>query len=143
VTDAEGLTRFIREAAKIEPDLARWTAAAVWRGLPASRRRRIRDDLLRQAARLLPPVSAWRKAHLLAELARRPGARSGVGTAAGLVAMAGAIYCPERRDREQLSASQAFRILAVSRMSPIEMEAPADVLSMLGISQEREDEQHE
>jgi hypothetical protein len=121
MTDAEGIQRFVREAAKFDPELARWLAAAIWAGLSASRRRRVRDDLLREAAGLLPPVSVWQKARLLADLARRAGSRPGVSTAAGLVALATEVYCPERRDRE-LSRSQIFRVL-VSRISTMEMEA--------------------
>lgn len=123
MTDSEALRRFVRVAAGLEPDLARWVTAAVWRGLSPSRRRGIRDALLREAARRLPPTSAWRKAHEIAELARRP-ARPGVSTAAGLVALAVKVYRAERRDRE-LSVSQAFRILTESRISPIEMQAGA------------------
>jgi hypothetical protein len=134
VTDAEALQRFVRAAATLDPDLAGWTSAAVWRGLPPSRRRRIRDDLLREAARRLPPVSAWRKAHLLADLARAPASRPSVTTAAGLVALAVAVYRPDdRRDRD-LSASQIFRV-AFSRISPLEMEEAeaADSNPMLDI----------
>lgn len=124
MTDAEALQRFVLAAAELEPDLARWTAASVWRGLAPSRRRRIRDDLLRQAALLLPPVSTWQKAQLLAELVRRPPARPGVSTAGGLVALAAAVYRLERRDRE-LSARQVFRVL-VSAISPVAMAADED-----------------
>lgn len=132
MTDSEALRRFVRVAAGLEPDLARWVTAAVWRGLSPSRRRRIRDELLREAARLLPPASAWRRAHEVAELARRPASRPGVSTAAGLVALAVKVYRPDRRDRE-LSVSQAFRILTESSISPIEMQAGAalDLGSML------------
>jgi hypothetical protein len=115
MTDAEALRRWVLVAAQLEPELARWASAALWRGLSPSRRRRMRNDLLRQAARLLPGMSTWRRAHLLADLARRPG-RPGVTTAAGLVALAAGVYAPARRDR-RLGASQVFRLLASRRIS--------------------------
>ncbi len=130
MTDAEALRQFVAAAAELEPELARWVAAAVWRGLSPARRRRIRDEFLREAARLLPPVSAWQKAHVLAELARRPGSRPGISTAAGLVALALAVYAPERRDRA-LSPAQAFRILHPGRdmqVDPVVDFTVADVL---------------
>jgi hypothetical protein len=132
LTDAEAIRRFVAAAADLEPDLARWLAQAVWAGLPASRRRRVRDDLLREAGRRLPLPSAWQKAHRLSELARCPDARPGVSTVAGLVALAVAVYRPERRDRD-LSVSQAFRILS-SRLG-VEMEVAGAVpsISMLDL----------
>jgi hypothetical protein len=124
--------RFVAAAAELEPDLARWTAAGLWRGLPPSRRRRMRDDLLRAAARLLPLASAWVKAHDLVRLARRTDSRPGISTAAGLVALAIALYSPERRDRE-LSVWQVYRIVLGKR--PLEKPAAevADSIPMLEI----------
>ncbi len=123
MTDAEALRAFVVVAAGLDPDLARWAAAAVWRGLAPSRRRRMRNDLLRQAARLLPPLSAWQKAHVLADLARKPCSPPGVGSASALVSLALAVYPSSRRDRK-LGAAQVFRVL-VSHKSPREMEAEA------------------
>jgi hypothetical protein len=120
VTDAEAIRRFVLVAATLDPAVADWTAAAVWRGLSASRRRRIRDDLLREAAGLLSPASAWQKAHALAEFARSTRARPDASTVPGLVALALRVY----PGRGGLSAGQAFRVV-VSRMSPHEMEAEA------------------
>jgi hypothetical protein len=139
VTDAEALRRFIRAAATLEPEVARWIGALVWAGLTPSRRRRLRDDLLREAARRLPPVSAWQKAHRIADLARRADARPDVSTAAGLVALAAVVYRPERRDRE-ISQAQVFRVI-VSRIPPMEMQFAADAQSnsMLGIFPEQKD----
>jgi hypothetical protein len=140
MTDGEAIQRFVRAAATLEPDLARWAAAAIWRGLPRSRRRGIRDEILREAAKLFPRSSTWKRAHRLAFLARQPGSRPGVSTAEGLVALSLAVYSPERRDRD-LSVAQIYRILASSRIPPIEMQV-AEVLSsdsMLGIIFQEED----
>ena len=116
MTDAELLQRFIVAAAGLEPDLAEWLSAAVWSGLAPSRRRRIRDDLLREAVRLLPADSAWQKAHALVALAGRARAPD-ASTPAGLVALAWRVY------PHHLSASQVFRI--VSRRSPMVMRVTA------------------
>jgi len=72
----------------------------------------MRNDLLRQAARLLPPppLSAWQKAHVLAALVERPCSPPGVSTAGGLVALALAVGARGRQDRA-LSAAQLFRVL--------------------------------
>ena len=123
MTDAEGLQAFIVAAARLDPALARWAGAAVWRGLSPSRRRRTRNDLLRQAARLLPPLSAWQKAHVLADLVARPCSPPGVDSAAELVALALAVYPSSRPDR-RLGAAQIFRVL-VSHKSHREMEVGA------------------
>jgi hypothetical protein len=141
VTDGAAIVALVRASALLEPDLARWIGAAVWNGLAPARRRRIRDDLLREAARRLPPDSVWQKAHRIAELARRADARPGVSSAAGLVALARGLYRPERRDRD-LSPKQLFRILADFPISPVEMEVGGDAPSdeTLGIFPEREDD---
>ena len=141
MTDAEGLQAFIVAAARLDPALARWAAAAVWSGLSPSRRRRMRNDLLRQAARLLPPLSAWQKAHVLADLARRPCSPPGVGSAAQLVALALGVYPSCRRDRK-LGAAQLSRVL-VSHKSPSEMEvdaAPTFTLTLDHLKRARHDD---
>lgn len=117
MTDAEALRRFILAAAKLEPELAGWITSAVWAGLSPSRRRRIRDGLLREAAALLAPLSAWGKAHALAEFARYPRAKPDASTVPGLVALALRVY----PGRGGLSAAQAFRVV-VSCMSPPAMQ---------------------
>jgi hypothetical protein len=114
VTDAEALRAFVRAAAGLDPDLARWVSAAVWRGLSPSRRRRARNDLLREAARRLPPLSRWQQAAVLADLARRPCSPPGVNSAAELVVLALAIYAPTRLDRK-LGAAQLFRVLTARK----------------------------
>ncbi len=124
MTDAELFRRFILEARALSPPVARWLAAIVWGGLSPSRRRRIRDDLFREAARRLPPESVWHKAHQLAALARRP-ARPDASTPAGLVALGVSLYGPESGDRT-LSQSQIFRVL-VSRNPPVEMQVAGAV----------------
>lgn len=121
MTDGQAIRDFIRAAARLDPALARWIAAAVWRGLTPSRRRLIRNELLREAAKLLSPASAWGKSHVLAELARPPGARPDATTVPGLVALALRMY----PGRSGLSPGQAFRV--VSRKSHVEMTAGAVV----------------
>lgn len=132
MTDAEALRAFVLVAAGLDPDLERWAVAAVWRGLGAARRRRMRNDLLRQAARRLPPLSAWQKAHALADLAARPCA-PGVETAAELVALALAVYPSGRLDRK-LSAAQLFRVLRKppARFSQVASEMEAESVEGIG-----------
>ncbi len=136
MTDSAAILCFVREAARLAPELASWLGAAVWRGLSPSRRRRIRDDLLREAARRLGPVSCWQKSIALAELARRPGARPGVSTAEGLVALAAAVYRPARLDRS-LSVSQVFRVVTCTRPLELQVDPGPRSDATLGIFPER------
>ncbi len=122
MTDGELLRRFVVESRALSPPVERWLAAIVWSALPPSRRRRIRNELLKEAGRRLGDLSAWAKAHELARLSRHPAGPDAT-TPGGLVALGVSLYgCGERSGRG-LSPSQVFRVL-VSRVLPSSWKSP-------------------
>lgn len=112
MTDADGIRAFVLATSELDPELAHWVGEVIWHCLPATRRRAARDDLLRLAARRLPPLSAWQKAHVLADLARRPCSPPAVDSAAELVALAGTVY------RRRLGVAQIYGVLVFRKTAP-------------------------